>query len=262
MEKTALITGASSGIGAEFARQLYACGYSLLLVARRTELLEKLKNELLQQRAGSISCFAVDLAKQEERRKFIHQIASSRVDLLVNNAGRGSFGFFEELSIDEELAMLELNVSATLDLAHAIIPQMKARRCGGIISLSSVAGFQPLPYMSTYAATKAFNFHHSIALREELRPFGVKVLIVCPGPTATEFGGVARVPGEFTGIGRDSVSMVVARSLSALEADAGFVVPGVRSWLMSVAGRILPKILSTRVAGWTLEPSLKHRSKS
>ncbi|MBX7145384.1 MAG: SDR family oxidoreductase [Oligoflexia bacterium] len=258
MTQHALITGASSGIGAEFARQLYARGYALTLVARRKGLLEELKSDLLRQASGDVNVCAVDLLDRTARRQFLQDVSARKIDLLINNAGRGSFGYFEELSIDQELAMLELNVAATLDVAHAIIPQMKSRRAGAIISLSSVAGFQPLPYMSTYAATKAFNFHHSIALREELRPFGVKVLIVCPGPTATEFGGVARVPGEFTGVGRDAVEMVVARSLSALESDSGFVIPGVRSWLMSVAGRLLPKVMSTRVAGWTLEPSLKQ----
>ena len=123
---------------------------------------------------------------------------------------------------------------------------MKERKEGEIISLSSIAGFQPLPLMSTYAATKAFNLFHSLGLKEELREFGINVLAVCPGPVATEFGGVARVPGTMTGGTRDSAESVVRSSLKALRHEKAFVVPCLRGKLISLPSRLLSKSLTSR----------------
>lgn len=244
--KTALITGASSGIGKEFAVQLHAHGANLILVARRLEVMERLAAELNGRRAGSVRWMALDLARFDDDLAALRTlIDSTTIDLLVNNAGRGSFGRFEELSLADEIGMVTLNVTATLKVVHAVIPQMVRRRSGEIISVSSVAAFQPLPFMATYGATKAFNFHHSLALRHELAPHGIKVLALCPGPTHTEFAGVARVPGAWTDVRRDAVEDVVAQGLRALQKNRAFVVPGVQSWLMSFASRILPVEFST-----------------
>ncbi len=251
-----LITGASSGIGAEFAKQLAKLGASLLLVARREDLLLKLQAELIAAGAKKVEYLVADLTNPTDLANLVTRINIEQIDLLINNAGKGSFGYFETLALGDELNQINLNIVAPVTLAHAVIPQMKARKFGAIISVSSIAAFQPLPLMATYAATKSFNFMHAIALREELRPFGVKVLTLCPGPTATEFGGVARVPGTISGIARDDVQMVVSKTLRALAGNSAFVVTGTRSFWMSLMSRLLPKSLTSRLVANGLRKTL------
>jgi short-subunit dehydrogenase len=259
----ALITGASAGIGEEFARQLHAAGCSLMLCARREQRLRDLCQNFNQLRAGSAEYLCVDLAladsaPAQELRKWL---AANALDLLVLNAGRGSFGEFEQIPEQSELEMLQLNVGSTLWLAHAAIPGMKQRQRGALISLSSVAGLQPVPYMSTYAATKAFNLWHALGLREELRPFGIRVLAVCPGPVETEFAGVAKIKGAYSIVHRDSAQAVVAQSLQALHADAGMLVPCMRAKLLSLGPRWLPRLLCTRLVGNSMRKVL-HKARS
>lgn len=255
----ALITGASSGLGVEFAKQLHRSGVSLTLVARRSSQLQALCDELNAARADSSTALVADLTDTASTQKVIDYIRGRRIDLLVNNAGRGSFGYFELLDIEDEIKEVTLNVSATLRLAHAAIPQMKARRTGAIISVSSIAAFQPIPYMATYCSTKAFNLYHSMALRHELKEFGVRVVTLCPGPTETEFNGVARVPGQPTGMGRDAADMVVAQAIHALRIDKAFVVTGFRSKLLSLGSRFVPKEFSTWVTKKMLASSLRSK---
>ena len=197
-DKKALITGASAGIGAEFAKQLHAKGCKLVLVARREELLRQISEELNNIRSDSVEYRAIDLTDRSEAglKSLLSYIENIEIDILVNNAGRGSFGHFNVLDREVEEEIVHLNVIAPLLLAHKVIPQMKKRRAGDIVTISSIAGFQPLPYMASYAASKAFNYSHSLGLRYELKQFGINVLTVCPGPTNTEFAGVARVPGH------------------------------------------------------------------
>ena len=260
-EKTALITGASAGIGAEFAKQLHELGYNLILIARRENLLSKITEELNKRRPNSAKFKVVDLSDKDQLNQVAEEIRSTKIDLLVNNVGRGSFGPFEELELASEIQMVDINIITPLVLAHAVIPQMKQRRSGVIISVSSIAAFQPLPYMASYAATKAFNFIHSLALKAELRSFGIKVVTLCPGPTATEFGGVARVPGTLTGGKRDTVELVVKRTIAAIGFNPlGYVVPGFRSLLISLSSRILPFCCTTYFAARILGRALKHRS--
>ena len=243
-QKKILITGASSGIGAEFAKQFHALGADLIISARRKDVLDSLAVGFNAARPSSCAVLCVDLTKATDIDTAAHYIKNHQIDILINNAGRGSFGHFEEIPVNEERDMVRLNIEATLTLAHAVIPQMKQRRNGAIISISSISAFQPLPYMATYAATKSFNYMHSMAIRAELASFGVKVLTVCPGPTDTEFGGVARVPGTYSDLGTDNVALVVKQSLSALERNNSFVVTGLRSWVMSLASRILPRAIT------------------
>lgn len=258
---TALITGASSGIGAEFARQLHALGSDVLLVARREERLRSLEVELNSRRGSSARYFAADLTdfsphSSQGMIALLEWLKEQRVDLLINNAGCGSFGRFEDLDISSEMKMVDLNIRAGMQLAHALVPHMKRRGRGGIISVSSLAAFQPLPFMATYAASKVFNLFHSLALRQELRGSGLGVMAVCPGPTATEFGGVARVPGTLTGISRDSVQMVVAESLRAFHSGRAFVFPGRRAWLLSLLLRWLPLGFTCWLTWRILRPAL------
>jgi len=257
---TALITGASAGIGAEFARQLHAEGCRVILVARRAALLEALALRLNEIRPGSASVLVADLASESGLAAAVRYIEEHEIDILVNNAGRGTFGYLEEIPLEDELQMLRLNVVASTVLARAILPQLKGRRRGAILSLSSVAGFQPLPYLASYSATKAFNLFQSLALRAEVRRFGIRVLAVCPGPTDTEFGGVARVPGQVTGVVRDTPAAVVRESLRALRWNLPFIVPGWRFRVLSWGSRILPLGCTTALMGVLLRGSLPQGS--
>ncbi len=253
--KLALISGASAGIGEEFARQLHAAGLRVCLVARRGDRLARLCHELNAQRADStefIECDLCDFDSSQGIIKVVEYIKLNNVDLLVNNAGRGSFGHFEEIDFESEQQMVQLNIMATMRLAHAVIAPMKDRRFGAIISVSSIAGIQALPYMATYAATKAFNLLHSLGLREELRSFNIRVLAVCPGPTATEFGGVARVPGTVSAIHRDSVALVVRNSIKALENNRAIIISSWRSKLLAIPSLLLPRALTTYFVGRSL----------
>lgn len=231
--KNCLVTGVSAGIGKEFARQLREAGANVIGVSRREGELQ------------------ADLTSSEDLQRVVEYIQGNQIDLLVNNAGVGSFGRFDELDLAWEEKMIQLNIVATTALAHAVIPQMKERKEGAIISVSSIAAFQPLPYMATYAATKSYNLIHSLGIREELKPFGVKVLTLCPGPTATEFGGVARVPGTLTGIYRDRVEVVVRNTLKRVSRKA-VVIPTLRAWLIALPSKLLPKTITTRQVGKVL----------
>lgn len=256
LKKLALITGASSGIGYSLAKVLHATGYDVLLVARREDKLKQLSDELNLIRADSATFQTLDLSLTTDLHQLEIIASQQQIDLLVNNVGRGSYGYFEELSRAQEELMVKLNVIAPLRLSHAVIPGMKQRKTGGIIFISSIAAFQPLPYMSTYAATKAFNFSQALSLREELRPFNINVIAICPGPVATEFGGVARVPGTVTAISRDSADMVALQTISALDSNRSFIIPGWKSWLMSLFPRFLPFWFTTRVTGWVIDPKI------
>lgn len=257
--KLAVVTGASAGLGEEFARQLHARGCRLLLVARREERLSKLANELNAIRPGTVSYKVADLADYHTPNGIgllLLQLRNLNVDILVNNAGFGSFGQFEGLPLSKEKEMVLTNALAPLKLTHAVIPGMKQRRSGSIIFVSSIAGMQPLPYMTTYAATKAFNLHQALGLRYELAQFDIGVTTVCPGPTATEFQGVSRMPGKLTSIQRDTAADVVRQAIRALERNQAVVVTGWRSKLISFLSRVLPWTLTTRIAARIMRGSL------
>lgn len=251
-----LITGASSGLGAQFARQFHSAGSDVTLIARREDKLREICNECNAIRPGSAQFFTLDLSdEQNDLPKLCAWIRANQVDILVNNAGFGSFGYFDQLDLDRELQMIRLNVIAPTILAHAVIPQMRKRYRGAIISLSSIVGFQPAPYMCTYAATKAYNYQHGLALREELKGSGIRVLTVCPGPTATEFGEAAKVPSSVRGGFREDPAKVVRQSLRALRRNRAWIVPCVTAKLITLPSRILPKTISTWITGKILKIS-------
>jgi hypothetical protein len=185
--ETALITGASSGIGEEFARQLAARGYDLILVARRKERLEKLAEEL----PTTAHVIEADLVPEAPRLQGKVVELGLEVDLLVNNAGFGLRGRFLELDAARQAEMVRINCEAVVTLTHAFVPAMIERGRGGVITVASTAGMQPLPYEATYGATKAFAISFTEALWMELHDTGVKVLVVNPGPVKTEWQEVA-----------------------------------------------------------------------
>ena len=187
MAETALITGASSGIGEEFARQLAARGYDLILVARREDRLKELAEDL----PTKTTVIACDLATEADKLPDKVKRHGLQVDLLINNAGFGTRGRFTDFDAERDAEMVRLNCEAVVTLTHAFLPEMIERDSGGVITVASTAGMQPLPYESTYGASKAFAISFMEALWMELHDTGVKVLVVNPGPVKTEWQGVA-----------------------------------------------------------------------
>lgn len=247
MSKVALITGASAGLGVEFARQLSKRGYRLVLAARRKERLEELAREL-----GNARVIAIDLSKPSATAKLVANIeaAGEQVDVLINNAGFGLIGRFAELDASREREMIDLNVGALTDLCRAVAPQMIARGSGAILNVASTAAFQPGPKMAVYFATKAFVLSLSEALHEELKPHGVHVSCLCPGPTRTEFGEIA----GFGGNGLfDQVAMnapeVVAAGLRGLDRNRAVVVTGLINKVGAASTRFAPRVIVRKIAG-------------
>ena len=247
MAKTALITGASAGLGVEFARQLAARGYRLILTARRKDRLDALAAEL-----GNARVIAIDLAEPGAAAALIAECdaAGAQVDLLVNNAGFGLRGPFTKLDAGRQREMIDLNVGALTDLCRLIGPRMAERRSGAILNVASTAAFQPGPKMAVYFATKAYVLSFTEALHEEMKPHGVKVSALCPGPTRTEFGEVA-------GFGADSrfdkIAMsaeeVVSKGLEGMEKNRAVVITGALNKAGAWGTRFLPRSTIRKIAG-------------
>ena len=247
MRKVALVTGASAGLGVEFARQLSKRGHRLVLAARRKDRLDQLAKEL-----GNARAVAIDLSKAGAAAKLMADIEANgeTVDLLVNNAGFGLIGRFAELDAKRERQMIDLNVATLTDLCRAAAPAMIKRKSGGIINVASTAAFQPGPKMAVYFATKAFVLSLSEALHEELKPHGVRVTCLCPGPTRTEFGDVAGFGGNglFDRVAMESPG-VVERGLDGLDRNKAVIVPGLLNKLTANSGRFAPRFVVRKIAG-------------
>ena len=243
----ALITGASAGLGADFARQLSATGARLVLVARRRDRLEALAAEL-----GKARAVALDLSEPNAAERLMADLAAhdEHVDLLVNNAGFGLGGRFEAHDPARLRQMVDLNCGVLTDLTRAVVPLMVERRRGGILNVASTAAFQPGPGMAVYFATKAYVLSFSEALHEELKGQGIHVSCLCPGPTATEFPQVAGFgkAGAFDTLSADSASVVRA-GLAGLDRNQAVVIPGTFNKLGSQGHRFLPRALLRKAAG-------------
>jgi short-subunit dehydrogenase len=246
----ALVTGASAGIGVEFARQLAARGYDLVLVARRRDRLDALGAELTAAHADcGVRVIAKDLAGPDAASEINWELTHENVaiDLLVNNAGFGYHGRFAREDSRDAAGQIAVNVNALVALTHAFLPGMIERGTGGVINVASTAAFQPVPNMAVYGATKAFVLSFSEALHEEVRGSGVRVLALCPGATATEFFGVA---GETAALGpKRSVADVVQTGLYAFERDRAIAIDGPANVLLTASTRLAPRFLIRRVAG-------------
>ncbi len=245
---TALITGASSGLGAEFARQLAPVARALVLVARRGDLLEGLKRDLEGRYPGlRVAVYALDLADEAGSRVFVRWLAAEghRVNFLINNAGMGDRGPFATADWAKTRAMIELNVTALTRLTHDLLPMLREGGRGAILNVSSIAGLLPLPCMAVYAATKAYVNSFSDALRMELRDTGISVTAVLPGPAETEFGRVAgRGTGEPEWASPEGLTVpvedVVGAALRAVAADRARVIPGWKVALLMGLAVALP----------------------
>ena len=261
----AVVTGASSGIGAAFAKALARRGHPLVLVARRRDRLEALAREIARERSehddDAAEIVTADLSDEEEvERVAAHALALGDVELLVNNAGFASNGPFLALDGKREIEMAKLNSITPMLLAQRLLPSMVSRARGGVINISSIAAFQPVPNMATYGATKAFVLSWSEALAEELRGTGVRVLAVCPGPVRTEFFDVAGVAGAMANMPHMmSADELVTRALDAFDDGRAVLVPGWLNWLTAMAPRFFPRLLVRVVAGKLFAPRPRRK---
>lgn len=252
---TALVTGASSGIGEAFARELAARGMGLILVARSADRLAQIAGELSDRHSVPTAALPADLGAEGAAERIRQEVERRglRVDLLVNNAGFATHGRFDEIDPAREREEITVNVTALVDMSHAFVPAMLARGGGAVINVASTVAYQPTPYMAVYGATKAFVTSFSAALAEEYRGRGLRVLALCPGATATNFFAVAG--NDTMAFGRmRSPAQVVATGLRALERGQSVVIDGPLNTLASVIARRLPFALGARAAALVTRP--------
>lgn len=242
-----LITGASAGIGREFARQLATRARTLVLVARREQRLNELHDELRNRNAQlNVQVRVVDLCDKLQIDELVRWLGQNKIDIdfLINNAGLGDYGPVATSDFERDDRIIQVNVAALAFLTRLLLPQMIQRKRGAILNVSSSAGFLPIPGMAVYAASKAFVNSFTEALRAEVRGSGVVVTALCPGPVHTEFGDMAKRPGrepetgpEFTYV---SVEETVRDALDAIESDKPLVIPGIVMKLAMLLVRITP----------------------
>lgn len=256
--RLALVTGASAGIGLAFAERLARDDWDLVLVARRRERLDKLAARLREEGDLRIEVLVADLARPDGVRTVEERIAKEpTLELLVNNAGVGTSGPFAELDRDAEEEELRLNVVALTRLTHAALDAFRARGHGSIVNVSSLAGFQPAPYTATYAATKAFVNSLTQAISEEVRGTGIRLQLLCPGFTRTEFQEVAGVRTDaIPGFAWMEPAAVVDASLEGLRRGDLVVIPGGGNKVFGTLLRALPAVVARRAGGLLMRRTL------
>ncbi len=256
---TTLITGASMGIGAAFARKLAARGRNVLLVARSEDKLITLCNEIGRLSGIRAHYYALDLRKPEAAAELLEETQRRElvIDMLVNNAGFGSMNEFVKLDLARELEMIDLNIKSLVEMTHTFLRPMRDRGQGTIINVASTAGFQAVPYMATYAATKAFVLSFSEALWEENRQYGVHVMALCPGVTDTNFFAASRMsrPPMRT---IETPEEVVDTALRALNHKKPSVISGWANWFAVEAERLVPRSFVTKIAAKALRSQLEE----
>ena len=249
--RRALVTGASTGIGAAFAARLARDGCDLVLVARSRDRLDALAERLRRDHRIGATVLPADLTSREDLQRVEEEVARDQaLDLLVNNAGFGTLGKFADLDIEREIVEIQLNVVALVRLTRAALPSMVGRKRGAIVNVSSLAAFAPGPYNATYGATKAYVKSFSEALSEELRGTGVQIQTLCPGFTHTEFQAragldVSRIPS----LAWMEVDEVVDKSLAALRQGRVVCVPGLGNRLAGALSGLFPGSLVRRIVG-------------
>ena len=243
-----LITGASAGLGAEFARQCAARGEALALVARRRERMTALAAEL----GGDVRIFTADLAREGAAASLVAEVEAEGLTIatLINNAGFGLAGRFADRPLARQSEMIDLNVRTLVELCHLVLPAMRARGAGAICNVASTAAFQPGPNMAVYYATKAFVLSFTEALHHELKGTGIRVSALCPGPTATEFGEVAGSNSPALKLIRGESPEVVRAGLKGLDRNKAIVIPGAPNKITAQMSRFLPRSAMRRLVGW------------
>jgi len=257
--KWALVTGASAGIGVALASQLAEGGTHLVLTARRADRLEELARKLQGAHKIQTETFVADLAQLNAPEK-IYSFTRQKglaIDLLINNAGFGQYGELPQAPTQRLLDMVQVNCAAVVYLTRLFLPDMIARRRGDILILASTASFQAVPYISTYAATKAFDLLFAEGLAEEMKPYGIRVCALCPGSTESEFHAAAGQQ-QFTGEHRQETAEKVARTgLRALAEGKSYVISGLGNYLGAQSQRMVPRRLVTRIAASMFRPAKK-----
>lgn len=246
---SALVTGASSGIGEVLARKLAGAGVPTVVVARRADRLQAIADEF-----DGVEVLVADLLTMTGQRAVADRIGDDArpIDLVVNNAGFGTNGWFHELDADRSADEIELNVSALTRLSQAAVAAMVPRERGWLLNVSSVASFQPAPRLAVYAATKAYVTSLTESLHEEVKSHGVHVTALCPGLTKTEFQSVSNTDqyaDEFPGIAWTSPDQVVDEGLSSVIANRTLAVPGAQYKLLTAATNVTPRWMKRRMSG-------------
>ena len=254
--KWALVTGASAGIGWALAEQLAAGGAHLVLTARRTDRLQTLAAELSVKHHVSVEAFTADLASPSAPGEIQSFTTGKKIEieLLVNNAGFGAYGYTHQVPVEKLLEMIQVNCSALVHLTQLYLPGMIERKHGDILILASTAAFQAVPFNSVYAATKAFDLLFAEGLAEEVRRFGVRVCALCPGPTTTEFQQAAHQPDRAFRM-PETAEKVARVGLEALARGKTYVVSGAMNRLMMESERLVPRRFVVRAAAKMMRPS-------
>jgi short-subunit dehydrogenase len=258
-KETALITGASSGIGCELARVFAAHGSNLVLVARRREKLESLAQVLRAKHGVEVTALSCDLTEPPATQWLEDQLRDRglAVDVLVNNAGFGAVGKFSELPIEHQLDMIRLNVVVLTDLTRRFLPQMLGRNHGAILNVASTAAFQPGPNMSVYFATKAYVLSLTEAIAHEVRDSAVQITCLCPGATVTEFGSQAGASNVLLfRLGPMTADRVAKFGYRALRRGKKIAVPGVGNWLVAFFVRFTPRTIVCRISERLVAPDV------
>jgi uncharacterized protein len=253
--KWALVTGASAGIGWALAEQLAAGGANLILTARRSDRLAKLAADLSAKNGITAEIFAADLVEPGAPGE-IHAFTSGKgieVELLINNAGFGAFGYTHEIEESRLLEMIQVNCSTVVHLTRLYTPAMVERHHGDVMIVASTAAFQAVPFIAAYAATKAFDLIFAEGIAEELRPFGVRVCALCPGSTTTEFQHVAQQPDRAFRVA-ETAEKVACVGLAGLAAGKSLVISGARNRMMVEAERLAPRSFIAKMAAKMMRP--------
>jgi short-subunit dehydrogenase len=252
--KWALVTGASAGIGVALARELASHGAKLILTARRRDRLEALAAEL-KAKGTEVRLVTADLTQREDRQAIFDATAGAglEVEILINNAGLGVYGNFTECDVKTELSQVQVNCEAVVHLSRLFVPAMVHRGRGWVLVVASTASFQPVPFLSTYAATKAFDRYFALGLAEELAPTGVKVTALCPGPTESEFFDVAGA-AKFKDRKIQSAEQVARLGIAALAAGKRTIIPYFGGRATAFLVRFLPAGLITYIVAKVARP--------
>jgi hypothetical protein len=258
--KWALVTGASAGIGAALAEELARGGTNLVLTARRQDRLEELAKKLEAAHKIQTKVFVADLTQPDAPEK-IFQFTKDQgviVELLINNAGFGAYGELPTVETSRLLDMVTVNCSAVVHLTRLYLPEMVTRGHGDVLIVASTASFQSVPYISTYAATKAFDLLFAEGLAEEMKPHGVRVCALCPGSTESEFAEVAgQTHVAATRANRETAEKVARTGLSALAAGKSYVISGLGNYLGVLGQRLVPRRFVARIAARMFRPRPK-----
>jgi short-subunit dehydrogenase len=256
---TALITGASSGIGLEMARLMAADKVDLVLVARSEDKLQTLADELKSKHEVAVAVIACDMATPNAAQTIVEALAGKPIDYLVNNAGFGDFGAFAERDWNKLNEMVQLNITALTQLTHLLLPTFLARGSGRILNVASTAAFQPGPWMAVYYATKAYVLSFSDALSYELRNTGISVTTLCPGATVSGFQALAEMENSKLVRGKKlpTADEVASYGYRKMLGGRGVVIHGLFNWLLAQSVRITPRAIILRFVDLVSGPAKK-----